>query len=198
MEPDYQEAVRTAFKHYYDSGLIYQGERVISWCIKDQTALSDLELEYTEEESKLWYIKYKLTESTNEHPEYITVATTRPETILGDTAVAVSSKDPRYKNLIGKTVTLPITGRIIPIITDRSVDMEYGTGAVKVTPAHDFSDNDIAQRNNLPYIKVINEVGKVIIAYSRIQWTKNIRSSRKDCPKTFRTWITRKRRIAQT
>lgn len=158
MDPQYQEAVATAFKHYYEKGLIYQGERVINWCIKDQTALSDLELEYVEEKSKLWHLKYPIKDST----EYLIVATTRPETMLGDTAVAVNPKDERYKHLVGRTIMLPIVQREIPIVADYSVEMEFGTGAVKVTPAHDLSDSEIAERNNLPYLKVINEVGKII------------------------------------
>jgi valyl-tRNA synthetase len=158
MDEGYQEAVKTAFEKYREQGLIYQGERLINWCVKDQTALSDLELEYNEEKSKLWYFKYPIKESD----QFVTVATTRPETMLGDTSVAVNPKDARYTNLIGKTIILPITNREIPIIEDPFVEMEFGTGAVKVTPAHDWTDNDIAQRHNLPYIKVINEVGKII------------------------------------
>ena len=158
MDQEYQEAVKTAFEKYYGKGLIYQGDKVINWCIKDQTALSDLELEYVEEKSSLWQIKYPLKGSS----EFISVATTRPETMLGDTAVAVNPKDERYKDLIGKKAVLPILEREIPIIADESVDMEFGTGAVKVTPAHDISDGEIAERNKLPYIKIINETGKVI------------------------------------
>lgn len=158
MDPEYQEAVKTAFRQYYEKGLIYQGERVINWCIKDQTALSDLELEYAEEKSQLWYLKYPIKDSS----EFITVATTRPETMLGDTAIAINPEDSRYKHLVGKTVILPIISREIPIIADRTVEMEFGTGAVKVTPAHDMADSEMAERNNLPYLKVINEVGKII------------------------------------
>ena len=158
MDQEYQEAVKTAFEKYYGKGLIYQGDRVINWCIKDQTALSDLELEYVEEKSSLWQIKYPLKGSS----EFISVATTRPETMLGDTAVAVNPKDERYKDLIGKKAVLPILEREIPIIADESVDMEFGTGAVKVTPAHDISDSEIAERHKLSYIKVINEIGKII------------------------------------
>jgi len=153
MDKDYAEAVKKAFHHYYEKGLIYRGERVINWCARCATSLSDLELEYKEEQGKLYYIKY---------PKYITVATTRPETMLGDTAVAVNPKDKRYKDLIGKKVILPLTGREIPIITDRVVDLEFGTGAVKVTPAHDFNDYQIGLRHNLKSIKVINEKARMI------------------------------------
>ncbi len=167
MDEKYQEAVRAAFEHYRKKGLIYQGERVVNWCVKDQTALSDLELEYVEEKSTLWYIRYKLktqnfTPSQVEGPNYITVATTRPETMLGDTAVAVNPKDKRYENLIGQKVLLPIVNREIPIVADSLIDMEFGTGAVKVTPAHDLADNEIAFKNQLPSLKIINEVGRII------------------------------------
>ena len=158
MDQDYQAAVKTAFEHYYKKGLIYQGERVINWCIKDQTALSDLELEYTEEKSTLWFLKYPIKDSKKN----ITVATTRPETMLGDAAVAINPKDPRHAGLIGKTVILPIVNREIPIVADPFVDMEFGTGAVKITPAHDFTDSEVAERNKLPFYKIINEVGKII------------------------------------
>jgi len=151
MDESYQDAVKAAFLHYYKKGWIYQGERVINWCVKCQTSLSDLELEHKEEKGHLWYIKY---------PQ-ITVATTRPETMLGDTAVAVNPRDKRYKKLIGQKIILPLTGREIPIIADRTVDPEFGTGAVKVTPAHSMADAEIALRNNLPAIQVINTLGKM-------------------------------------
>ncbi len=158
MDEKYQQAVKTAFNHYHEKGLIYQGERVINWCIKDQTALSDLELEYQEEKSKLYYIKYPIEDSV----EFITVATTRPETMLGDSAVAVNPNDERYKKMIGKTAVLPILNRKIPIITDRLIDKEFGTGAVKITPAHDYFDSQVADQNKLPYHKVVDEIGKII------------------------------------
>jgi len=173
MDKEYQEAVRTAFEHYQKKGLIYQGERVVNWCIKDQTALSDLELEYAEEKSKLWYIKYPIAKNSKwnkfgvgaseiRNSKFITVATTRPETMLGDTAIAVNPKDERYKALVGQTVILPLVNREIPIVADPLIEIEFGTGAVKVTPAHDLADNEIAFKNNLPILKIINEVGKII------------------------------------
>src|SRR3989344_4781167 len=158
MDEKYQVAVRTAFAHYQKKGLIYQGERVINWCVKCQTALSDLELEYIEENSKLWHIKYPFKDGSG----FVTVATTRPETMLGDTAVAINPKDGRYKNLSGKILMLPIMKREIPVVADFAVDKEFGTGAVKVTPAHDATDSAIAERASLPYRKVINEIGKII------------------------------------
>ncbi|MEK7175153.1 MAG: valine--tRNA ligase, partial [Patescibacteria group bacterium] len=158
MDTGYIKAVETAFKHYYDKGLIYQGERVINWCSRCATSLSDLELEYKkEEEAELIFIKYPLKDSS----DYITVATVRPETMLGDAAVAVNPKDERYNNLIGKKIILPIQNREIPIVADESIDMEFGTGAVKVTPAHDVNDFEIAERHNLPLYKIIDENGRL-------------------------------------
>jgi len=157
MDADYQEAVKTAFMHYYKKGWIYRAERVINWCTRCGTSLSDLELEYKEEDSKLYYIKYPLVESK----EYILVATTRPETMLGDSAVAVNPKDKRYKHLVGKKVLLPIQNREIPIIADSKIEMEFGTGAVKVTPAHDILDAEIGERHKLPSHIAIGSDGKM-------------------------------------
>jgi len=161
MDEDYSEAVKAAFKHYYDKGWIYQGERVINWCVRCQTALSDIELEYKQVDGKLWYIKYPLANSKSEIQNYITVATTRPETMLGDTAVAVNPKDEQYKDMVGKIVILPLINREIPIIADDIVDPKFGTGAVKVTPAHNMNDFEIAERHHLEKIKVIDETGKI-------------------------------------
>ena len=146
MDKDYAEAVNYAFLYYYKKGWIYQAERVVNWCPRCATSLSDLELEYKEEKGKLWYIKYGP----------VVVATTRPETMLGDTAIAVNPKDERYKDLVGKKVVLPLANREIPIVADRLVDSEFGTGAVKVTPAHDLIDYQIAQNHNLESIKIID------------------------------------------
>jgi len=164
MDKDYEEAVKTAFLHYYKKGWIYRGERVVNWCPRCQTSLSDLELEYQEERGNLWYIKYpikKIPNQKSQTPNYITVATTRPETMLGDTAVAINPKDERYKNLIGAIVILPIQNREIPIIADLVVDQKFGTGAVKVTPAHDLTDWEIKERHNLEALQVIDEMGKM-------------------------------------
>ncbi len=157
MDKNYQKAVETAFLHYYKKGLIYQGKRVINWCPRCRTSLSDLELEHKEEKSHLWYIKYPL----NNSKEFIKVATTRPETMLGDTAVAVNPNDKRYKKIIGKTVILPLVDRKIPIIADKTIDAEFGTGAVKVTPAHSPIDAEIAERHDLPAIQVISDKGRM-------------------------------------
>ncbi|MDP2910392.1 MAG: valine--tRNA ligase [bacterium] len=151
MDKNYAEAVNYAFLNYYKKGWIYQAERVVNWCPRCATSLSDLELEYKEEKGKLWYIKYGP----------VVVATTRPETMLGDTAVAVNPKDNRYKDLVGQKIILPLVNREIPIITDRLVDSEFGTGAVKVTPAHDLIDYQIGRNHNLESIKIIDEKARI-------------------------------------
>ncbi len=150
-------AVREAFVRFYEDGLIYRGERMINWCPRCHTGLSDLEVVHQEHQGHLWYIRYP---GADGGPGVV-VATTRPETMLGDTAVAVNPKDERYKDLIGKTVILPLMDREIPVIADEAVDPEFGTGAVKVTPAHDPDDHEMGQRHNLPSVKVIGEDGKM-------------------------------------
>jgi len=162
MDKDYSLAVAAAFFHYFKKGWIYRGKRVVNWCPRCRTSLSDLELEYKEEKGKLWHIKYPFKErKTNGKKSYIVVATTRPETMLGDTAVAVNPKDQRYKDLVAKKVILPLVNREIPIVADSAVDREFGTGAVKVTPAHDITDYEIGQRHNLKAIQVIDENGRI-------------------------------------
>ncbi len=160
MDEDYSLAVKEAFLNYYKKGWIYQGERVVNWCPRCQTSLSDLEIEYKEEKGKLWYIKYPLKEK-RDGAEFVIIATTRPETMLGDTAVAVNPKDERYRKLIGEKVILPLTGRGIMVIADRLIDPKFGTGAVKITPAHDSNDYEIGLRHNLEVIKIINENNKI-------------------------------------
>jgi len=157
MDEGLTRAVREVFVKLWEEGLIYKGDYIINWCPRCQTALADLEVEFESVAGKLWYIKYPLEDGSG----YITVATTRPETMLGDTAVAVHPEDERYSSLIGKKIKLPLIGRIIPIIADKVVDPEFGTGAVKVTPAHDFADFEIAKRHKLPFVKVIDEKGKM-------------------------------------
>lgn len=158
MDEGLSKAVREVFLRLFDEGLIYRDLRLINWCPRCHTALSDLEVEHEELEGKLYYIKYPFKDDPS---QFITVATTRPETMLGDTAVAVNPEDKRYKNLVGNMIILPLINREIPIIADSAVDMEFGTGAVKVTPAHDFNDAEMAQRHNLPYVCVIDEEGKM-------------------------------------
>jgi len=147
------KAVRTTFVNLYNKGLIYRGERIVNWCPRCATALSDLEVDHKEMQSHLYYVRYRLEKGKD---QYITVATTRPETILGDTAVAVNPKDKRYKKLLGRKAILPVIGRVIPIIADEAVDPAFGTGAVKITPAHDPVDFEVAQRQNLPSVNILN------------------------------------------
>jgi len=153
MDPGPAKAVRTTFVNLYNKGLIYRGERIVNWCPRCATALSDLEVDHKEMQSHLYYVRYRLEKGAD---KYITVATTRPETILGDTAVAVNPKDKRYKDLVGKKAILPAIGRAIPIVADEAVDPAFGTGAVKITPAHDPVDFDVAQRQNLPSVNILN------------------------------------------
>jgi len=152
MDPDYTRAVLTAFVKLYHKGYIYRGKRLVNWCPATRSAISDEEVIYREVKSHLWYLRYPL-ENSN---DYVVVATTRPETMLGDTAVAVHPEDSRYRHLIGKQVRLPLVGRLIPIIADALVDPEFGTGAVKVTPAHDPNDWELAQRHQLEIINILN------------------------------------------
>ncbi|HHY13767.1 MAG TPA: valine--tRNA ligase [Thermoanaerobacterales bacterium] len=155
MDEGCSKAVREVFVRLYEKGLIYRDNYIINWCSTCQTTLSDIEVEYTEEKSNLWYIKYYLKDGG----DYLTVATTRPETMLGDTCVAVHPDDERYKDWVGKTVILPIIEREIPVVADHFVDPEFGTGAVKVTPAHDPNDFEISLRHDVEQIKVIDEKG---------------------------------------
>ena len=153
MDDRCSRAVKEVFVNLYDKGLIYQGKRIINWCPRCRTALSDAEVEYVEEPSFFWHLRYYLKDSDR----YLVVATTRPETMFGDTAVAVNPKDPRYKDIVGKTLILPIVGREIPVIADDYVDVEFGTGAVKITPAHDPNDFEVGLRHNLPVIRVMDD-----------------------------------------
>ena len=147
------KAVNEVFVNLYEKGLIYRGERIINWCPVCKTSISDAEVEYSEQDGFFWHIKYPLTDGSG----YLELATTRPETMLGDTAVAVNPNDERYKNLVGKTLTLPIVNKEIPIVADDYVEMDFGTGVVKITPAHDPNDFEVGLRHNLPIINVMNE-----------------------------------------
>ncbi|MDO8847499.1 MAG: valine--tRNA ligase [Coriobacteriia bacterium] len=155
MDEAYQRAVRRVFVDWFDSGLIYRGKRIINWCPRCATALSDIEVEHEELDSHLWHIRYPLKEPVAGR-DHLIVATTRPETMLGDTCVAVHPDDERYTGLVGATVVLPLLGREIPIVADAYVDPSFGTGAVKVTPAHDPNDFDIAERHGIEKINVLN------------------------------------------
>jgi len=157
MDEDLSRAVREVFVRLYDDGWIYRGNRIVNWCPNDQTVLSDLEVEKIPQAGKLYYLRYPAKNGDGG----VTVATTRPETMLGDTAVAVNPKDERFRNLIGTTVSLPLTNREIPIVADEFVDLEFGTGAVKVTPAHDPNDYEMGVRHNLEQIVVIDPHAKM-------------------------------------
>ena len=153
LDEGLSNAVLEEFCKLYNDGLIYRGKKMINWCPYCHSSISDIEVEYSEEKSHLWHIRYQI-KGTN---DYVEVATTRPETMLGDTAVAVNPKDERYKDIVGKTCILPIVNREIPIIADEFVDMEFGTGCVKITPAHDMNDYQAGLKHNLPIIEVFDE-----------------------------------------
>ena len=155
MDEHLDKAVKHVFVKLYNEGLIYQGNRITNWCPKCQTALSDAEIEYEEKEGHFWHINYPLADGSG----YLEIATTRPETLLGDTAVAVNPADERFKHLIGKTLILPLVNREIPIVGDDYVDLEFGTGAVKITPAHDPNDFQVGKRHNLEIIRVMDDKG---------------------------------------
>ncbi|MBR6499368.1 MAG: class I tRNA ligase family protein, partial [Clostridia bacterium] len=154
MDEGLSKAVRETFCRLYEKGLIYRGLRMINWCPACKSALSDAEVEYVETPSFLWHLRYPGPDGRD-----IVVATTRPETMLGDTAVCVNPKDERYTDIVGKYVTLPIVNRQIPIVADDYAEMEFGTGAVKMTPAHDPNDYEVAKRHDLDILRVIDEAG---------------------------------------
>ncbi|MDY2788802.1 MAG: valine--tRNA ligase [Atopobium sp.] len=164
MAPEYAQAVRKVFVEWYHDKLIYRGKRIVNWCPHCHTAISDDEAEYRDEKGHLWYLRYPLTEPVD-GIEYITIATTRPETMLGDTGIAVSPSDPDKQKLVGKTVMLPIVNREIPIFADWHVDAGYGTGFVKVTPAHDPNDFAMGEAHNLPQINIFDETAHVVDGY---------------------------------
>ena len=155
MDEGCSRAVTEVFVRLYEKGLIYRGDRIINWCIACKTALSDAEVEYSEKQGNLWHIKYPVKDSG----EFIIIATTRPETMLGDTAVAVHPEDERYKHLVGRTVILPLLNREIPVVADEYVDKEFGTGAVKITPAHDPNDFEVMLRHDLDSVRIMDDGG---------------------------------------
>lgn len=163
MDEGCSKAVKEAFVNYYNKGLIYRGERIINWCPNCKTSLSDAEVEYEDQSGYFWHLRYKIKDSN----DYLELATTRPETLLGDTAVAVNPDDERYKNLIGKTVILPIVHREIPIVADSYVEMDFGTGVVKITPAHDPNDFEVGLRHNLSVINVMTDDAKITDDYPK-------------------------------
>ena len=153
MDEGCSKAVKEVFVNLYNKGLIYQGERIINWCPHCQTSISDAEVEYEEQAGHFWHLRYPLADGSG----YVQLATTRPETMLGDTGIAVNPNDERYKDIVGKNVILPLVGREIPVVADDYVDMEFGTGVVKITPAHDPNDFGVGSRHNLPILKVMND-----------------------------------------
>ena len=157
MDEGCSDAVKEVFVRLYEKGLIYRGERIINWCPHCRTSISDAEVEFEEQDGFFWHLRYPLTDGSG----YLELATTRPETLLGDTAVAVNPEDERYKDFVGKTVTLPLVGREIPVVADSYVDMEFGTGVVKITPAHDPNDFEVGLRHNLPIINVMDDTAHI-------------------------------------
>ena len=164
MDEGLSKAVRHVFVSLYKKGLIYKGSRIINWCPNCVTALSDAEVEYQDKPGSFWHIRYPI---QGEEGRYVIVATTRPETMLGDTGVAVNPNDERYKDIVGKKCILPLVGREMPIVADDYVDMEFGTGCVKMTPAHDPNDFEVGLRQNLETIRVLDDNGKVVEGYGR-------------------------------
>ena len=163
MDEGCSEAVKDVFIKYYNEGLIYRGERIINWCPKCLTSISNAEVEYEDQQGSFWHLRYPFEDGSG----YLELATTRPETLLGDTAVAVNPKDERYKDVIGKMLVLPLVGRKIPVIADSYVDIEFGTGVVKITPAHDPNDFEVGLRHNLEVITVLTEDAKITEDYQK-------------------------------
>ncbi|MBQ8979763.1 MAG: valine--tRNA ligase, partial [Oscillospiraceae bacterium] len=161
MDEGCSKAVKDVFVKYYNKGLIYRGERIINWCPHCRTSLSDAEVVYSEQAGHFWHIRYPLTDGTG----YVEIATTRPETLLGDTAVAVNPDDDRYKDIVGKTLTLPLVGREIPVVADEYVEKDFGTGCVKITPAHDPNDFEVGLRHGLPVINVMTDDARITDDY---------------------------------
>ena len=183
MSPEYAKAVRKVFVDWYHDGLIYRGKRIVNWCPSCKTAISDDEAEYRGEKGHLWYLRYPLVEP-QDGIDHVTVATTRPETMLGDTGIAVSPSDPDKQTFVGKTVMLPIVDREIPIFSDWHVDAGFGTGFVKVTPAHDPSDYAMGQAHDLPQINIFDESAHVVDGYGEFSGM-----SRDECREAVVAWF---------
>ena len=163
MDERCSAAVKEVFVNLYNKGLIYRGERIINWCPNCKTSISDAEVEYEEQQGHFWHLRYPFKDGSG----YLELATTRPETMLGDTAVAVNPEDDRYKDLVGKTLILPLVNREIPVVADSYVDMEFGTGVVKITPAHDPNDFEVGLRHNLPVINILTDDAHVVEGYGK-------------------------------
>ncbi|WP_053980179.1 valine--tRNA ligase [Marinagarivorans algicola] len=196
MDEGLSTAVQEVFVRLHSEGLIYRGKRLVNWDPKLHTAISDLEVLSEEAKGSMWYFNYPLTDGTG----HLTVATTRPETMLGDTAVAVDPSDERYQALVGKTITLPITGRVIPIVADEYVDKEFGTGCVKITPAHDFNDYDVGKRQSLPVINIFDRDANILSQFSVLENGTFKELSTEACPAEYaglERFAARKQLIAQ-
>ena len=163
MDDGCSEAVQTVFMQLYEKGLIYRGERIINWCPHCKTSISDVEVEYEDQQGSFWHLRYPFKDGSG----WLNLATTRPETLLGDTAVAVNPEDERYKDLVGKTLVLPLVGREIPVVADEYVEKDFGTGVVKITPAHDPNDFEVGLRHNLPVINVLTEDAHIVDDYPK-------------------------------
>ena len=163
MDEGCSNAVKEVFLRLHEKGFIYKGSRIINWCPVCKTSLSDAEVEHEEQAGYFWHIKYPIVGTER----FLEIATTRPETLLGDTAIAVHPDDDRYKDIVGKNVILPLVGREIPIVADAYVDKEFGTGAVKITPAHDPNDFEVGKRHNLPEINILNDDATIVEGYGR-------------------------------
>ena len=163
MDEGCSEAVQTVFMQLYEKGLIYRGERIINWCPHCKTSISDVEVEYEDQQGFFWHLRYPFKDGSG----WLNLATTRPETLLGDTAVAVNPEDERYKDLVGKTLILPLVGREIPVVADEYVEKDFGTGVVKITPAHDPNDFEVGLRHNLPVINVLTEDAHIVDEYPK-------------------------------
>ena len=163
MDERCSAAVKEVFVNLYNKGLIYRGERIINWCPTCKTSISDAEVEYEEQQGHFWHLRYPFKDGSG----YLELATTRPETMLGDTAVAVNPEDERYKDLVGKTLILPLVNREIPVVADSYVDMEFGTGVVKITPAHDPNDFEVGLRHNLPVISILTDDAHIVDGYGK-------------------------------
>ena len=164
MDEGCSKAVQEVFIRLYNKGYIYKGSRIINWCPVCQTSISDAEVEHEDQDGFFWHINYPV---VGEEGKFVEIATTRPETLLGDTAVAVNPEDDRYKDLVGKMLKLPLTDREIPVIADAYVDKEFGTGCVKITPAHDPNDFEVGKRHNLPEINILNDDATIVEGYGR-------------------------------
>ncbi len=174
MDDGLSDAVKEVFVRLHEEGLIYRGKRLVNWDPKLHTALSDLEVESKEEQGSLWHFRYFFEDKslkTKDGNDYLVVATTRPETLLGDSAVAVHPEDERYQHLIGKNIVLPITGRLVPIVADDYVEKDFGTGCVKITPAHDFNDYDLGKRHDLPVINIFDKDAKILSEFDWMEKT---------------------------